>query len=92
MLAPLDLVIVAPPFGCSTPAVYRAWDGLGGPPERAIDDARRASRPFVNDLEPAADAVEPGLPSSGRALEAVIESPGVAVGSGSAYAVWFDDR
>ena len=30
---PLDLVIVAPDFGCSTPAVYRAWD-----------DARRSAR------------------------------------------------
>jgi len=23
--------LVTPPFGCSTPAVYRAWDDLGGP-------------------------------------------------------------
>ncbi len=27
----LGLLVVTPSFGCSTPAVYRAWDGLGGP-------------------------------------------------------------
>src|SRR5690606_34178986 len=51
-LDPLDDVftLVTPPFGCSTPAVYRAWDDLGGP---------TADGP--NDLEPAALSVEPGL-------------------------------
>ena len=34
--------LLTPPFGCSTPAVYRAWDELGGP------------RHPTNDLEPAA--------------------------------------
>lgn len=38
------------PFGCSTPAVYRAWDDLGGP---TADGA--------NDLFPAALKVEPRL-------------------------------
>jgi 4-diphosphocytidyl-2-C-methyl-D-erythritol kinase len=47
---PLELTLVLPPFGCSTPAVYRAWDDLGGP---------TAGGP--NDLEPAALAVEPRL-------------------------------
>lgn len=42
--------LVLPPFGCSTPAVYRAWDDLGGP-----------TGPNGNDLEPAALAVEPRL-------------------------------
>ncbi len=45
-----ELTLVLPPFGCSTPAVYRAWDDLGGP---------TAAGP--NDLEPAALAVEPRL-------------------------------
>ena len=40
--------LLTPPFGCSTPAVYRAWDDLGGP---TADGA--------NDLEPAALPVEP---------------------------------
>ena len=42
--------VLTPPFGCSTPAVYQAWDRLGGP---------TAAGP--NDLEPAALAVEPRL-------------------------------
>jgi len=42
--------LVLPPFGCSTVAVYRRWDELGGP-----------SGPGANDLEPAALAVEPRL-------------------------------
>ena len=42
--------LLTPPFGCSTPDVYRAWDALGGP----IADG-------PNDLEPAALQVEPRL-------------------------------
>ncbi|MGI8685308.1 MAG: 4-(cytidine 5'-diphospho)-2-C-methyl-D-erythritol kinase [Acidimicrobiales bacterium] len=42
--------LLTPPFHVSTPAVYRAWDDLGGP---------KADGP--NDLEPAALAVEPRL-------------------------------
>ena len=39
-----------PPFGCSTPAVYRAWDDLGGP-----------EGDLGNDLEEAALVVQPRL-------------------------------
>ena len=39
-----------PPFGCSTPAVYRAWDDLGGP-----------EGDLGNDLEAAALVVQPRL-------------------------------
>lgn len=42
--------LLCPPFGVSTPAVYRAWDELGGP-----------AGPNGNDLEPAALVVEPRL-------------------------------
>lgn len=42
--------LLIPPFGCATPAVYAAWDELGGPAGEA-----------GNDLEPAALAVEPRL-------------------------------
>ena len=44
------VTLLTPPVFCSTPAVYRAWDDLGGP---------RAGGP--NDLEPAALLVEPEL-------------------------------
>ncbi len=51
-LAPVGLVVtlVVPPVHVSTPAVYRAWDDLGG---RLADG--------VNDLEPAALVVAPEL-------------------------------
>jgi 4-diphosphocytidyl-2-C-methyl-D-erythritol kinase len=44
------VTLVVPPLTVSTPAVYRAWDDLGGP---------TAAGP--NDLEPAALVVEPAL-------------------------------
>ena len=47
---PLEVTLVVPPLHVSTPAVYRAWDELGGP---------TADGP--NDLEPAALVVEPAL-------------------------------
>ncbi len=69
------LTLLTPPFGCSTPAVYRAWDDLGGP---------TADGP--NDLEPAALRVEPRLAAwRDRLGEATGETP-VLAGSGS---TWF---
>ena len=47
---PRTFTLCTPPFGCSTAAVYRAWDELGGP-----------AGPAGNDLEAAALAVEPRL-------------------------------
>lgn len=47
---PLTFTLLTPPVHCSTPAVYAAWDGLGGP---------QADGP--NDLEPAALVVAPEL-------------------------------
>ena len=44
------VTLVVPPLHVSTPAVYRAWDELGGP-----------TAPGPNDLEPAAIQVEPRL-------------------------------
>jgi 4-diphosphocytidyl-2-C-methyl-D-erythritol kinase len=67
--------LLTPPFGCSTPAVYRAWDELGGPAGEA-----------GNDLEPAALAVEPRLAEwRDRLGEATGQRPRLA-GSGS---TWF---
>jgi 4-diphosphocytidyl-2-C-methyl-D-erythritol kinase len=69
------LTLLTPPFGCSTPAVYRAWDDLGGP----VADG-------PNDLEPAALAAEPRLATwRDRLGEASGEAP-VLAGSGS---TWF---
>jgi 4-diphosphocytidyl-2-C-methyl-D-erythritol kinase len=72
----LTFTVSTPPFGCSTPAVYRAWDQLGGP---------TAEGP--NDLEPAALAVEPRLAEWRHRLgEATGEVP-VLAGSGSSWFV-----
>jgi len=67
--------LVTPPFGVSTPAVYRAWDELGGP---------RADGP--NDLEPAALVVEPRLAEWRDGLAAATGASPVLAGSG---ATWF---
>jgi len=68
--------LMTPPFGCSTAAVYRAWDSLGG---------HTASGP--NDLEPAALSVEPGLARwRDRLGEATGQAP-VLAGSGSTWYV-----
>ena len=69
--------LVTPPFGCSTPAVYRAWDELGGP---------RSAGP--NDLEAAALVVAPQLADWRDALAAATGAVPVLAGSGS---TWFVD-
>ena len=67
--------LVIPPLTCSTVAVYRAWDALGGP---AGDHG--------NDLEAAAIKCEPDLALwRDRILDATGERPRLA-GSG---ATWF---
>lgn len=69
------VTLAMPPFGCSTPAVYAAWDDLGGP---------TAAGP--NDLEPAALVIEPRLAAFRDALgDATGQTPRIA-GSGS---TWF---
>ncbi len=69
------VTLVVPPFAVSTPAVYRAWDELGGPAGEG-----------PNDLEPAAVNVEPRLAAwRDRIGELAGERP-VLAGSGS---TWF---
>jgi 4-diphosphocytidyl-2-C-methyl-D-erythritol kinase len=68
--------LLTPPLHCSTAAVYRAWDDLGGP---------RSDTP--NDLEPAALVVEPQLARWRDVLgDATGEVP-VLAGSGSTWYV-----
>jgi 4-diphosphocytidyl-2-C-methyl-D-erythritol kinase len=72
---PRTFTLVCPPFGVSTPAVYRTWDALGGPTGNG-----------VNDLEPAALVVEPRLAHwRDRLGDATGQVPQLA-GSGS---TWF---
>ena len=69
------LTLLTPPFGCSTPAVYRAWDAMGSP-----------RGDHGNDLEPAALAVEPRLALWRDRLAEVSGSRPMLAGSGS---TWF---
>jgi 4-diphosphocytidyl-2-C-methyl-D-erythritol kinase len=75
----LSVVVATPPFGCVTADVYRAWDALGGP------------RDDVNDLDAAARHVEPRLAAFRREVEAAAGAPAILAGSGSSYAVVFED-
>lgn len=69
------VTLVVPPFGVSTPAVYAAWDDMGGPASEG-----------PNDLEPAACRVEPRLIEwRDRITDATGRTP-VLAGSGS---TWF---
>jgi 4-diphosphocytidyl-2-C-methyl-D-erythritol kinase len=68
--------LVTPPFGCSTAAVYQAWDALGGP-----------SAAGPNDLEPAALSVEPGLARWRDRLGDATSQVPVLAGSGSTWYV-----
>ena len=69
------LTLVTPPFGCSTPAVYRTWDNMGGPTGHN-----------GNDLESAALRLEPRMAEwRDRLGNTTGEQPRMA-GSGS---TWF---
>jgi 4-diphosphocytidyl-2-C-methyl-D-erythritol kinase len=87
----LRLVVVVPPFALSTAAVYRAWDELGGArdvrPVAAPPELAGLLPTLVNDLEPAAERVEPRMVDLRRDLEAAAGAPALLAGSGSAYAV-----
>jgi 4-diphosphocytidyl-2C-methyl-D-erythritol kinase len=91
--AGVALVVVVPPFSLATAAVYRAWDELGGPSStRAVplpEGLGSLGLPdhLVNDLEPAAEHLEPRLRSFREALEALAGAPALLAGSGSAYVV-----
>jgi 4-diphosphocytidyl-2C-methyl-D-erythritol kinase len=95
-LPSLMLVIAVPPFGCSTVDVYRTWDALGGPAatrEVAVPPPYAHLLPaFANDLEPAAEQVEPRLAGFRERFEELVERPAFLCGSGSAYAAWFGDE
>ncbi|HEY4332371.1 MAG TPA: 4-(cytidine 5'-diphospho)-2-C-methyl-D-erythritol kinase [Ilumatobacteraceae bacterium] len=71
-----ELTLIIPPLSCSTPAVYGAWDALGGP------------RHATNDLTSAALLVEPRLHEWQARIRAAAGCEPVLAGSG---ATWFVD-
>ena len=72
---PQDVTLVVPPLHVSTPAVYRAWDDLGGP---------TADGP--NDLEPAALHAVPEL---AEWRTRIARAAGVAPTLAGSGATWF---
>lgn len=89
--AGLPYLVAIPPFRLSTPVVYAAWDELGGPRARrrvpAFGPVAALLPELSNDLEPAAEAVEPRLVEFREALERLVGVPALLAGSGSAYVV-----
>jgi 4-diphosphocytidyl-2-C-methyl-D-erythritol kinase len=90
----LPMLVTVPPFRLSTPDVYRAWDDLGGPQsDRAIPAPKQVEDllpALHNDLEPAAEYLEPRLTEFRLRLEAAAGHPALLAGSGSAYVVPID--
>jgi 4-diphosphocytidyl-2-C-methyl-D-erythritol kinase len=72
---PIDITLVVPPMSVSSPFVYQAWDGLGGP--RSDGD---------NDLEPAAVSAFTAL---ARWRERIREATGLAPTLAGSGATWF---
>jgi 4-diphosphocytidyl-2-C-methyl-D-erythritol kinase len=71
-----SFTLLTPPLFVSTPAVYRAWDEMGGP----VGDG-------PNDLEAAALVVEPGLAEWRDRLGAMTGETPILAGSGSTWYV-----
>jgi 4-diphosphocytidyl-2-C-methyl-D-erythritol kinase len=85
MVAGRSYTLLIPPFGVSTEAVYRAWDALAesGP-------SGPSGQSGLNDLEPAALAVEPRLAEWRARLAAATGQVPVLAGSGSTWFVQGD--
>jgi 4-diphosphocytidyl-2-C-methyl-D-erythritol kinase len=87
----IGFLLAIPPFRLSTPDVYARWDELGGPEAQRVVTAPRQlaglATELANDLEPAAEAVEPRLRTFRQALEAAAGGPALMAGSGSSYVV-----
>ncbi len=77
-LPPVDqtFTLITPPLPCPTPAVYRAWDDLGGPTGES-----------ENDLEAAALVVQPELAWWRDELAEATGLQPVLAGSGSSWFV-----
>ncbi len=90
------VVLAVPPFGLSTPAVYRMWDDMDGPegpelPLRAIPPGLRDHGPFGNDLYPAAVRCNPDLDDWRVELADRWDRPVALSGSGPTLFGFFAD-
>ncbi|HEX7520810.1 MAG TPA: hypothetical protein VF441_02000 [Acidimicrobiia bacterium] len=91
----IPMLLAVPPFRLSTPAVYRMWDDLGGPrsdrPVPAPPPIATVQAELANDLEPAAERLEPALREFRERFERVAGRPALLAGSGSSLVVPVDD-
>ena len=91
----LHVVIAKPPFALATPAVFRAWDELGGPTsDRAIAPPPAVAHlvsELANDLEAAAERVNSQVRAFRERLEDLAGAPALLAGSGSAHWVVVPD-
>ena len=92
--AGIPFLVALPPFRLATQDVYRAWDELGEPRATRRVEPVGAVRDLIgelsNDLEPAAEAVEPRLADFRNDLERASGGSALLAGSGSAYVVQVD--
>ena len=86
----LHVLVAVPPFAIATPAVYRAWDELGGPISTRVVPGLAGLGDLTNDLEAAAERVEPRLGEFRARLEGTVGAPAILAGSGSACAVIYE--
>lgn len=87
----LHVLVAVPPFAIATPAVYQAWDELDGPTSTRVVQGPAGLGPLANDLEPAAERVEPRLGEFREQLERAAGASAILAGSGSACAVLYED-
>lgn len=91
----IPMLLAVPPFRLSTPAVYRMWDELGGPrsdrPVPAPPPIATVQAELANDLEPAAERLEPALREFRERFERAAGRPALLAGSGSSLVVPVDD-
>ena len=90
------LVLILPPFFCPTGAVYRAWDAArwrpaAGKVEQSLEYLQRGrwgplEEMLGNDLQPAAEQVQPQLAEIREALQHL--GPVLLCGSGSTLSCW----
>jgi len=88
----LHVLIAVPRFAVATPAVYRAWDDLDGPVSTRAVPGPAGLGALTNDLESAAERVEPRLVGFRTRLERAAGAPAILAGSGSACAVLYADE
>jgi len=83
-----DIVLVFPPFGCPTPAVYKAYDAAPVPLREGgvrelVKGRLRAEAPLFNDLTAAACRVEARMGPVMAEVSRLAERPAHMSGSGS---------